>query len=768
MGMGLLMFWTLIPFVTIHSNPFIGYSSTLLLQTQEFENACRAFLFSSFPMLLDVGLDMFSREGSVKNSDNYVLIGRAIYALTTFVFGLLLTYTRNDTNFWLLLISYRFLFLSNLFYFITATNPVKNTSKTTLAVNMFVTTFIHIAELMAATKLVFVLMLLGCIQIIKHSFQTKNLLQHNYKHVIYLNLLIMSAVIRLLLRMVFMYFSSSNYDSLNVVTQIYYFAIITIFLTIIPGRVARHDAITSKDHIIATKAAYERYISHELRTPLNTVDMGIDYCLTKIPENTTNEDEKLIRDTLIEVSLACDVSVEILDEFLLYDKLENGLVKLHKEEVNIGVFVSRSVAMFAAQIRAKNIQLQLINTDMNSNNIKNEIILNSSSISQMKFQKFSSKAIKTEELVDEENRQIIGECVESTDFVHIDKSKMSQVIRNLMSNAIKFTPKGSKIKVTIRFIQKNDEITQPLVGESNPEKKSNSDFSSFFIAKSNSGSVDDVGADTDASIANSLSPNLSTTKLDTKEKNTNIDYTLVNSNDHEMDETVKSGMLVIEVQDTGAGISVGNQTLLFKEIVQFNPEKLQAGGGSGLGLWISKDIVDMHGGRLNVYSDGEGKGTTFRLEIPMTRTDNHFISSPESSENIKSDNELRVPQEVRVVPKKNLLLVDDTATNRKMLRKLLEQRGHSCDEAEDGEEAVSMVKKAGLDYYDVILMDFMMPKMNGPDATRAIRQLGYERPIIGVTGNALDEDKSVFSNAGATQVIIKPLKIKVLQKYVDV
>ena len=69
--------------------------------------------------------------------------------------------------------------------------------------------------------------------------------------------------------------------------------------------------------------------------------------------------------------------------------------------------------------------------------------------------------------------------------------------------------------------------------------------------------------------------------------------------------------------------------------------------------------------------------------------------------------------------------------------------------------------------YDVIFTDFMMPKMNGPDATRAIRALGYTGPIIGVTGNAHEEDKDIFINAGATGVIIKPLKMAKLLEVVD-
>jgi hypothetical protein len=74
--------------------------------------------------------------------------------------------------------------------------------------------------------------------------------------------------------------------------------------------------------------------------------------------------------------------------------------------------------------------------------------------------------------------------------------------------------------------------------------------------------------------------------------------------------------LKIQVCDTGPGISGANQLRLFKDIVQFNPNELQKGGGSGLGLYISRGIVDLHGGRIGVHSDGEGKGSCFTLEIP--------------------------------------------------------------------------------------------------------------------------------------------------------
>ena len=78
-------------------------------------------------------------------------------------------------------------------------------------------------------------------------------------------------------------------------------------------------------------------------------------------------------------------------------------------------------------------------------------------------------------------------------------------------------------------------------------------------------------------------------------------------------------MLYISVIDSGAGISTENQKKLFKEVIQFNPEKLQSGGGSGFGLYICKGIVDLHEGFLSVFSEGEGLGSTFTVQLPMEK-----------------------------------------------------------------------------------------------------------------------------------------------------
>jgi CheY-like chemotaxis protein len=114
----------------------------------------------------------------------------------------------------------------------------------------------------------------------------------------------------------------------------------------------------------------------------------------------------------------------------------------------------------------------------------------------------------------------------------------------------------------------------------------------------------------------------------------------------------------------------------------------------------------------------------------------------------------------------NILMVDDSALNRKLLGKLLRISGHIVEEAEDGLQVVEIVKanREADKVYDVILMDFMMPKLDGPSATKVIRDLGYTSPIFGVTGNAVESDVDFFLAHGADRVMIKPFNFQLFNQ----
>ncbi len=161
----------------------------------------------------------------------------------------------------------------------------------------------------------------------------------------------------------------------------------------------------------------------------------------------------------------------------------------------------------------------------------------------------------------------------------------------------------------------------------------------------------------------------------------------------------------------------------------------------------------------------------------------------------QASSSINKPEKVESKPSLKLLVVDDSGLNRKMMRRLLEAQGHVCEEAADGQIAVNMVKStmtdvdakskpnidnyggesdnknqasyssthiATFDHYDAILMDFVMPVMNGPMATSEIRKLGYTGPIMGVTGNVLAQDRDTFMAAGASHYFTKPLDVTLI------
>jgi CheY-like chemotaxis protein len=204
--------------------------------------------------------------------------------------------------------------------------------------------------------------------------------------------------------------------------------------------------------------------------------------------------------------------------------------------------------------------------------------------------------------------------------------------------------------------------------------------------------------------------------------------------------------------------------------VQFNPNELQAGQGSGLGLWISKEIVSLHDGDITVRSRGLGMGTTFVVKLPVflqdisipnritPRLHSPIPQSPVAVNSICTDAPLHV------------LVVDDAISNRKLVCRLLQSKGFICHQAENGQECVNMML-AGDDHhhpFDLILMDYEMPIMNGPSAARKLREMKSEILIIGLTGNVLPEDKEYFLEHGANAVLTKPVDLNELLECIRV
>ena len=213
----------------------------------------------------------------------------------------------------------------------------------------------------------------------------------------------------------------------------------------------------------------------------------------------------------------------------------------------------------------------------------------------------------------------------------------------------------------------------------------------------------------------------------------------------------------IRVKDTGIGMSEEFVENLFTPFERERTSTVSKIQGTGLGMAITKNIIDLMGGEINVSTE-QGVGTEFTilLSLPIT----------EAEEPDASDTEPAFRFEGR-----RALLVEDNAVNMEIAGFLLQQAGFEVDSAVNGKEAVEKVESARPGHYDVVLMDVQMPVMNGYEATEAIRALQdvsrARVPIIAMTANAYQEDIEAARKAGMDGHIAKPLDVQKMMQTIQ-
>jgi len=509
--------------------------------------------------------------------------------------------------------------------------------------------------------------------------------------------------------------------------------------------------------VLETKRRFVRFISHEIRTPLNAVHLGLEALTAELakvldqmvnpnPNNSVCSDAanciNIMRSWLeltAEMMGNSESAVDVLNDLLNYDKIEMGTLYLDFSAVCIWDVVQTNVAVFHNQIKQKNIHWSL------------------------------------------ENRlHTAGDDVEHHDknqfFVVGDSARLAQVMRNLISNALKFTPSEGTITVLGKFYCPRSRFAAP-----HPLTLLSLVAYLLRAVESVEGGLQDRVPTVPEEHAALL-------------------------------EQPRAGSVRISVTDSGAGLSEAQLAKICSEGVQFNANELQAGKGSGLGLFITKGIVEQHGGKLTVTSGGLGTGTTFSVELPLFILESALTESaaldmavemtevtrpllptlsidvcaPSRSISIDACAAPFTPTnrfEFESIPRtptprvkpvaapfappapcalvRRILVVDDASSNRKMLMRILAAKGYVCEQAEDGQQAIDVYRasvEADKPFY-AITMDFEMPVMNGPTATGHLRALGCDVPIIGVTGNLLPDDIKYFKAQGATDVIGKPVSI---------
>ena len=227
-------------------------------------------------------------------------------------------------------------------------------------------------------------------------------------------------------------------------------------------------------------------------------------------------------------------------------------------------------------------------------------------------------------------------------------------------------------------------------------------------------------------------------------------------------DCARSGYVRIQTQvkDTGVGMSEDYLPTLFDSFSREYNTTIGKVLGTGLGMAIVKNLVDMMDGEICVKSK-LGEGTCFTL------TFEHRIADENS---IEWNQELDVLDEKSILEGKRVLLVEDNELNAEIAMAILEQSGLVLDRVEDGLACVNRLSEVDADLYDLILMDIQMPNMNGYEATRRIRQFENVKkasiPILAMTANAFEEDKKMAMEAGMNGHISKPIDVNVLEKQI--
>lgn len=222
----------------------------------------------------------------------------------------------------------------------------------------------------------------------------------------------------------------------------------------------------------------------------------------------------------------------------------------------------------------------------------------------------------------------------------------------------------------------------------------------------------------------------------------------------------KHVLLLIKVKDTGIGISAENIPLIFNEFSQvIHSKRNDWQTGSGLGLTISKKLVDLHKGKIEVQST-PGKGTTFIVELP-------YRIAPEEEENL----DLQQEQVINSDRFKNIhvLVVDDSEMNLLVIKMIFKKLGISYDTAEGGQDALQQIEKKK---YDLVLTDIQMPEMDGMELTRRIRantDLKKSKiPVIAITGQISPDFHEMYLAAGLNDYLIKPIsEMELKEKILD-
>ena len=223
--------------------------------------------------------------------------------------------------------------------------------------------------------------------------------------------------------------------------------------------------------------------------------------------------------------------------------------------------------------------------------------------------------------------------------------------------------------------------------------------------------------------------------------------------------------LILSVRDTGLGMTKEQIDRLFEEYSRFNEDNGRTIEGTGLGMAITYRLLDLMGGQIIVESE-YGEGSVFTVRLPQGVADTETLGKDlaDRLQQFRGLDNMEPKKNAQIVrepmPYGSVLVVDDVETNLYVATGLMKPYGLKIETVSSGAAAIGRVKAGNV--YDVVFMDHMMPHMDGIEAVRQIRGLGYDRPVVALTANAVAGQADVFLQNGFDAFVSKPIDVRKL------